>query len=79
MALTTHTKPLKSLMRGGLGFALGNAVKYIARAGHKPADTATAQTMRDKEIEDLRKALWYVSHRIDQLEKEREGVQRTCP
>ena len=42
----------------GLSFCLGNAVKYIARAGKK-GDTAT----------DLRKARWYLDRRIQQLEK----------
>lgn len=41
-----------------LGFALGNTVKYISRAGKK--DPA-------KELEDLEKAAWYLSHRIEQL------------
>lgn len=34
-----------------LGFHLGNAVKYIARAGKKDSD---------KEQEDLAKAIWYI-------------------
>lgn len=38
-----------------LNFHLGNAVKYIARAGKK--DPA-------KKIEDLKKALWYVERQI---------------
>ena len=38
-----------------LGFCLGNAVKYIARAGRKdPAKTE----------EDLRKAVWYIERFI---------------
>lgn len=41
-----------------LGFCLGNAVKYIARAGKK--DPA-------KEIEDLQKARWYIDHQIEKL------------
>jgi hypothetical protein len=42
-----------------LGFSLGNAVKYIARAGKKdPAKT----------IEDLRKARWYLDEEIRHLE-----------
>ena len=41
-----------------LGWALGNAVKYIARAGKKDPS---------KEIEDLEKAGWYVARRIKQL------------
>jgi len=41
-----------------LGFCLGNAVKYIARAGKK--DPA-------KEIEDLQKARWYIDRQIKTL------------
>lgn len=41
-----------------LNFALGNAVKYIARAGHK--DPA-------RQIEDLKKAQWYVAREIERL------------
>ena len=43
-----------------LGFHLGNAVKYISRAGRKdPAKT----------VEDLRKAVWYINRQIQMLEK----------
>ena len=44
-----------------LGFCLGNAVKYIARAGKK--DPA-------KKVEDLRKAIWYIDRRIKELKRE---------
>lgn len=37
----------------GLGFNLGNVVKYVARAEHK-----------GKELEDLKKALWYLQREI---------------
>ena len=40
----------------GLGFHLGNAVKYIARAGRKN---------RDEYINDLEKATWYIHRLID--------------
>lgn len=41
-----------------LGYHLGNAVKYISRAGHKdPAKT----------VEDLRKAVWYIERFISKL------------
>ena len=43
-----------------LGFHLGNAVKYISRAGRKDAN---------KTIEDLRKATWYINRQIQILEK----------
>ena len=39
---------------------LFNVVKYVARAGKK--DT-------DKEIQDLKKALWYLERKIQNLEK----------
>lgn len=41
-----------------LGFCLGNAIKYISRAGKKN---------EDKEIEDLQKAIWYINRRIYEL------------
>lgn len=43
-----------------LDFCLGNAVKYISRAGKKDPQT---------EIQDLEKAMWYIQHRIDQLKR----------
>lgn len=43
----------------GLNFHRGNAVKYISRAGKK--DPA-------KEVEDLKKALWYIDREIRRLE-----------
>lgn len=49
-----------------LGFSLGNAVKYIARAGHKD---------KDRTIEDLEKAIWYISREINRLHKEEENVK----
>lgn len=43
----------------GLGFSLGNTIKYISRAGKKN---------QTKELEDLKKALWYLNHHIETLE-----------
>ncbi len=43
----------------GLGFNLGNTVKYISRAGKK-ADPA---------LQDLKKARWYLDREIQNLEK----------
>lgn len=42
-----------------LGFSLGNTVKYISRAGKKDPT---------KEVEDLKKALFYLEHHIKTLE-----------
>jgi len=43
-----------------LDFHLGNAVKYICRAGRKDSTTS---------IEDLEKASWYVKRKIKLLKK----------
>jgi hypothetical protein len=42
----------------GLNFHRGNAVKYIARAGKKNPE---------KEVEDLKKARWYIDREIKRL------------
>ncbi len=44
----------------GLNFSLGNAVKYIVRAGHKPGEDI---------ITAISKAIWY-------LERERERIKK---
>lgn len=48
-----------------LGFCLGNAVKYISRAGKKDPE---------KEVEDLQKAAWYINRRIKELTGQTEEV-----
>lgn len=42
-----------------LNYHRGNAIKYIARAGKKH---------KNKEIEDLRKAIWYLNREIERLQ-----------
>ena len=42
-------------------FHIGNAIKYLARAGKKGSD---------KEIQDLEKARWYISRKIQLLREE---------
>ena len=51
---------LDAIEAWGLGYHRGNAVKYIARAGRK--DPA-------KEVEDLRKARFYLDREIERLMK----------
>jgi len=41
-----------------MNFCLGNALKYIWRAG-----------LKEDEIEDLKKASWYLSREIERREK----------
>ena len=47
-------------------FSIGNAIKYLWRAGLKQD---AALTDLDKEIEDLKKAKWYIDDRIKELEQ----------
>ena len=44
----------------GFNYHLGNAIKYISRAGKKD---------KSKTAEDLRKAVWYIERYISILEK----------
>jgi len=48
-------------------FAIGNAIKYLWRAGLKQDGNLTDL---QKEIEDLQKAVWYINDRINQLQEE---------
>lgn len=41
-----------------MNFCLGNAIKYIMRSSHK-----------GNQIEDLKKAAWYIDREIKRLEK----------
>ena len=47
-------------------FHLGNAIKYICRAGKKN---------KEKTIEDLQKAIWYINRFIE-IQKPKEEVRR---
>ena len=50
---------IKVIEAWGLGFCLGNTVKYISRAGKK-----------DAIVQDLKKARWYLDRQIAALETE---------
>ena len=50
----TGIEAIDAIEAWGLGFNLGNVVKYIARAGHK-----------GDALEDLEKARWYLSREIE--------------
>jgi hypothetical protein len=58
----TPYEAIKVIEAWGLGFCLGNAVKYISRAGKKPG----AET-----VEDLKKAAWYINREISRLENKK--------
>lgn len=47
-------------------FCVGNAIKYLWRSGlKKDADKSNSE----KEIEDLKKAIWYINRKIENLQK----------
>ncbi len=50
---------IKVIDAWGLDFELGNAIKYISRAGKKDPT---------KIVEDLKKAIFYIQHEIDKIE-----------
>lgn len=52
--------PIEVIEDWGLGFCLGNAVKYISRAGKKPENST---------VQDLKKARWYLDREISNMEK----------
>jgi len=59
----TTYEVIKVLEAWELDFHLGNVVKYVARAGKKNKDT---------ELEDLKKAKWYLERKIEKLQKSKE-------
>ena len=48
-------------------FAIGSAIKYLWRAGLKQEQ---GMADKEKEIQDLEKAIWYINDRIKQLKGE---------
>ena len=54
-----------------LDFDLGNAIKYILRAGRKPIiNENLSDDFLRAAIQDLKKALFYINDKIDMLENE---------
>lgn len=50
-------------------FCIGNAIKYIWRAGLKK-DHVSDNSDINKEINDLKKAVWYLNYKINSLKYE---------
>ena len=53
-----------------LDFDLGNAIKYILRAGKKPITSEENINNNKAAIQDLNKAIWYINDKIKMLENE---------
>lgn len=56
---------IEAIVDWRLNFRLGNVVKYVARAPHK-----------GKQLEDLRKARFYLDHEIKELEAEEANAKQ---
>lgn len=57
-------EPRKVIYDWGLNFNLGNAVKYLSRAGRK-----------EDKIKDLRKAIQYIEFELEELEIKEEEIK----
>ena len=51
-----------------MDFNRGNSIKYILRSGHKKEE---GYTDKQKTIEDLKKAIWYIEDEIKMLENKK--------
>ena len=60
-----------------LYFDLGNAIKYILRAGRKPIiNENLSDDFLRAAIQDLKKALFYINDKIDMLENEYKSFNK---
>ena len=60
-----------------LDFDLGNAIKYILRAGRKPIiNENLSDDFLRAAIQDLKKALFYINDKIDMLENEYKSFNK---
>ena len=56
---------MRVIEKFGLGFCLGNVVKYVLRHGKKAG------------LEDLKKARWYLDREISNMEAAKEAAKET--
>ena len=50
-----------------MNFCIGNAIKYLWRAGLKTEEGIDA---KEKQIQDMRKAIFYINREIDKIDKQ---------
>lgn len=56
---TSHPSGIETIqITEHMNFCLGNAIKYLMRS-----------ELKGKQIEDLKKAAWYINREIDRLER----------
>jgi len=59
---TSHPSGIEAIqITEHMNFCLGNAIKYILRSD-----------LKGKQVEDLKKAIWYINREIKRLEEQRE-------
>ena len=54
-----------------LSFNLACAIKYVLRSGHKSEE---GMSDKQKRIEDLKKAVFYLNDEINRIENDKEGI-----
>lgn len=54
-----------------MNFNLGNVIKYVLRSGHKSEE---GMSDKQKRIEDLKKAIFYLNDEVNRLEHDKEGI-----
>ena len=60
-----------------MDFDLGNAIKYLLRAGRKPIATEfVSADFLEAGIQDLKKALFYINDKINMLENEYNNLHK---
>ena len=60
-------EPINLIMKNGMSFGKGNAVKYLARAGKKQYQD---MSMEESEVTDLEKAIRYIQMEINLIKGE---------
>ena len=54
-----------------MNFNLGNVIKYVLRSGHKSEE---GMSDKQKRIEDLEKAVFYLNDEINRIENDKERI-----
>lgn len=71
----------------GLNYDRGNVVKYICRAGHKPADEGVTDKdpsvvlleNKMKELQDINKVIAYAQHEADDIQRQIDEINAERP
>lgn len=78
---TSHPSGIEAIqVTEHMNFCIGNAIKYLWRAGLKTEEGIDA---RAKQIQDMEKAVWYVKREIERIssneQRVSEGVLEPTP